>query len=229
MQSLLVGHESVVVIDSKHLDWGPFAEQYGYVMTADPADIRRHPKVVFQVPTTALDDRAGWKRPGTQGALWSEALASIFWRQPPGHGGCTLSVFDEGLHTLPSTRPSHPEARRLFTQGAALGLPAYLGTQAPLYVDTIALSQSEHMFSMVQPIEEYRDVVRKRRGVDTSVLSGLEQYAFAYHRLGSPGWVLCPPVTPVTRVKKATLSRVANEEVPDATANFGALTGVEPA
>jgi hypothetical protein len=204
MQSLLAPLRSVVVIDSKHndADWVAFAQSFGYVISADPADIRRHERVVFRVDAGALADITGWRKPGAVGFSWTEALRSIIWRRD------TVAVFDEAMHSLPSTAV-HLDARRISTQGAGLGLGAWFGTQAPLFVDTVALSQSEHMFAFASNVDEYLVSIRRLRGIDAELLRGLGSHEFAHHRKGDPGWAHFAPIEPVilrTRYANSDLS-----------------------
>lgn len=190
------GIESGVVIDSKHVDaeWRPFAESRGYVITADPNDIRRHAKVIFRVDYRSLLDVAGWRKEGSIGWQWTIALQSILWRRS------TLVIFDEAMHVLPSKGGAgHPEARRIFTQGAGMDIASWLGSQAPLHVDTVALAQSEHLIAFTQPMPEYRSDIRKRRGVDAEILATLrpnegEGGEWAHHQKGRPGWDVYEPI-----------------------------------
>jgi hypothetical protein len=192
MQSLLAPLHSVVIIDSKHndADWLGFARTFCYAVSADPSDIRRHARVVFRVDAGALADVTGWRKPGAVGFSWTEALRSILWRQD------TVAVFDEAMHSLPS-KAVHLDARRISTQGAGLGISAWFGTQAPLFVDTVALSQSEHMFAFASNVDEYLVAVRRLRGIDAELLRGLGSHEFAHHRKGDPGWAHFAPIEPV--------------------------------
>jgi hypothetical protein len=195
------GMDSVVVVDSKHDDteWIPFARRFGYVVSGDVADIRRHPRVIHRVDYRSLADRRGWDNEGTAGWLWTEALHAIFERQH------TVVYFDEGMHTLPAT--AHLEARRLSTQGASLGLPLWLGTQAPLHVDTVALNLAEHFFGFPTYSEAYRKGIAQLRGVDAELLAHLAVYKhrdgtpagaeFAYHRQGAGGWEIFGRIAPL--------------------------------
>lgn len=230
MQTLQAPMENVVVYDSKRVDWDTpndvwpagFAATFDYLVTSNPEDIRRHPRVIFKVDTRSLGDRAGWSREGTMGWLWTRALEVTWSRHPEPGTGSTLVVFDEAMHTLPIN--SHPDARRMFTQGSAVGLPAWLGTQAPLHVDTVALAESEHLFSFVQAIPEYRATLRQRRGVDAEVLATLERYEYAHNRLGDQTWREFAPVPIVKNAPKST-PREIEETV--ATQDFVALTQPE--
>src|SRR5579864_3846356 len=126
MRTLAAGVSSLVVFDSKQnpTDWIEWAaSQPDVAVTRDPSAIRRHARVVLLVDSRALQDRAGWARQGSAGWAWTEALGSVFFRIA--EGASTLTIFDEAMHTLPLS--PHPDARRLFTQGAGLGLPCWLG------------------------------------------------------------------------------------------------------
>lgn len=191
MQRLAAGLGSVVVMDSKgDSKWLTFAEAHGYVVSGDPAEIRKSERVIFRVDTRSLVDREGWRRAGSAGHVWTDALDSCWWRTDGGHAPSTLVIFDEGFDTMPSSGGGHPQAQRIFTSGATQGLPAWLGGQLPIYIDKRAMSQAEHCFSFAQPISEYRDLIRLRRGVDSAVLATLDAsaYEFAHHRLGSSSW-----------------------------------------
>lgn len=201
-QVLLRQLDSWVVFDSKRVgrEWASFAAETGAVITQNPADIRRHERVVFQTDTRSLQDRPGWSRPGTLGYLWTEALLSVFWRQAD--DASTVAVFDEAMHTLPANG-AHPEARRLFTQGAGMGLPCWLGSQAPLWIDTVAQSQSEHCFSFCLHHPGYRKELSSRRGVDCELLGLLagprhpdasRRREFAHHLTGDDFWTELAPL-----------------------------------
>src|SRR2546421_140998 len=107
MMTLLLGQQSVVVWDAKHYpnEWPAFAARHGYVVTSDPEDIRRHPKVVYQIDELWLLNRAGWKKPGSPGYAWTLALQYAYER------GQTIHVHDESLATIPSGT-FHPLARK---------------------------------------------------------------------------------------------------------------------
>src|SRR5215472_4916212 len=131
MMWLLEDVRSIVVMDSKlhPEEWAPWARRRRGLVTSDPAEILRAPIVVYQVEQTALDDRTGWRIPGRPGYAWTEALVRCQQR------GNTVVVFDEVLQTLPAGA-SHPEARRVYTQGRAFGLSCWAGTQIANRMDT---------------------------------------------------------------------------------------------
>ncbi len=200
-QALLGQLDSWVVFDSKRLgrEWAAFAEQHRAVVSQNPADIRRHERVIFEVDTRSLTDRPGWTRQGSIGYLWTEALLSIFFRQSD--DGTTVSLFDEAMHTLPIN--CHPEALRLQTQGAGLGLPVWLETQAPLFVNTVAMSQAEHCFAFATFHAGYRKELAVRRGVDCEILGQLagpkspdvrRRREFAHHYTGEEAWTRFQPL-----------------------------------
>ena len=203
VQALLGEVPSWVVLDSKRLgrEWEDFAAQRGAVVSDNPADIRRHERVVFRVDVRSLHDRRGWQQRDTLGFLWTEALLSIFWRQAD--DASTVAVFDEAMHTLPSSG-AHPEARRLSTQGAGMGIPVWLNTQAPLYVDTVSMAQAEHAFAFATHHPKYRAELSLRRGVDCELLAHLagprhpdasRRHEFAHHYTGEAEWTELAPLT----------------------------------
>ena len=150
IQQLAAPMQSVVVMDSKGDSmWDSYAARHGYLVSGDPADIRRRARVIFRVDSRSLMDRAGWTKPGSAGHVWTDALASCWFRS---ESGVTLVIFDEALDTLPSAGGAHPDARRIFTSGRTQGLPAWLGAQFPIYVDRRALGTAEHCFSFAQPM-----------------------------------------------------------------------------
>lgn len=205
MQFFLASLGSAVVVDSKHVDdeWLPFARKFGYFVTADPNDIRRHPRVLFRVDAAALADSAGWRKPGSDGWSWTVALRSIIAR------GNTVAVIDESMHCLPSQGALHPDARRIVTQGAGMGIPVWLGTQAPVYVDPLSLTQSEHMFSMRYEVDDYLRKLKSLRGIDTEILRTLDagRYQFAHHRKGDREWSVWDGITPVTKATTSPRAR----------------------
>jgi hypothetical protein len=200
-QALLGQLDSWVVFDSKRLgrEWPDFAEQHRAVVSQNPADIRRHERVVLEVDTRSLLDRQGWTRQGSIGYIWTEALLSVFSRQSD--DGTTVAVFDEAMHTLPVN--CHPEALRLQTQGAGLGIPAWIFTQAPLFINTVAMSQAEHCFAFATFHRGYRKELSLRRGVDCELLGQLagpkspdvpRRREFAHHYTGEETWTRFAPL-----------------------------------
>jgi hypothetical protein len=228
VQALLCELGSWVVFDSKRVgrEWQDFAEARGAVVTENPADIRRHERVVFRVDLRSLQDREGWRREGTLGWLWTEALLSCFWRQSD--DGSTVVDFNEAMHTLPASG-GHPDARRLATQGAGMGLPVFVETQAPLYIDTVTMAQAEHCFAWALHHPKYRKELMDRRGVDCEVLAHLagpkdpdvtRRHEFAHHFTGDPDWSLFEPIRLARgsyRVKPVTESEraISQEPPPD--------------
>lgn len=216
IQALLAPMGSAVVMESKGdvRMWEAFARRFGYVLSGDPADIRRYPRVVMLIDQRSLYDRTGWKVPGTPGWIWTEALQSCWWRAQEGE---TLVVFEEAFDTLPS-HTAHPEARRMSSAGRTQGLPVWIGAQLPIYVDLLTISQAEHCFSFAQPLPEYRDLLRMRRGVETDVLAELDfdAHEFAHHRMGSRVWDEFGPIRPVTKGPKNRPAEYAEVAAPDA-------------
>lgn len=180
---------SAVVIDSKHhpAEWAAWGPRHGYVVTRDPELISRHPKVVFQVDHRSLVDRNGWNKPGTHGQVWSEALSRIIAR------GHTTVVFDESVQVLPSGS-SHPQAQRIFTQGAAFGTTTFAGSQIGNRIDTLIPRLAEHAFVFRTLTGQDLKLIQKARSVDCTPLKTLQRFHFGYHRMGDSEWVLCPPV-----------------------------------
>jgi hypothetical protein len=222
-RALLGGHPSWVVFDSKRnpREWAEWGPALGAVVSQNPADIRRHERVVFQVDTRSLQDRAGWVREGRLGSVWTEALQSVFWRQEGVDlDVATVAVFDEMMHTLPIN--AHPEARRMSTQGGGLGIPVWGLTQAPLWVDTVTMSQADHCFAFTMMHDGYRQELSLRRGVNCDLLRTLggrdhpdpeRRYEFAYHQLGSDAWTPMAPLEVNSEgVNPVTLSEPENSE-----------------
>lgn len=185
---LLEQESSWVVIDSKmHPDeWASWGPKQRAIVTKDPDDIARYPKVVFQPNNNDLIDRSGWRKPGHP---WTRALQLIFQR------GHTICVFDETVQTMPAGS-SHPDALRLYTQGAAYGVPCWAGTQLANRIDTLTSRLAEHCFTFrLGPMDSR--ILCEARGVRGEELAGLQKYHFAYHGAGDRAWTLCPPVDPV--------------------------------
>jgi hypothetical protein len=208
VQALIADVESCVVIDTVHADadWLPFARHFGYVVTSDVADVRRHAKVLFRADIVAIEDHGGWGRPDRPGWQWTELLRAIAWR------GNTVTVFDEAMDQL-STRGIHPDARRMVTSGAARGLPTIWGSQAPLFVDTRLMANTEHFFAFGTVNQDYLDVIRARRDVDPEPLRELGPHEFAYHALHAPAWETFAPLPwPPVWLKKRTTRAEPNAD-----------------
>lgn len=191
---LLQTVRSAVIIDSKHhpAEWASWGPRNGYVVTSDPREISRHRKVIFQVNHRSLVDRGGWTKPGTPGYQWTEALLRIIERRN------TVTDFDEAVQVLPAGA-SHPDAQRIYTQGAGFGSGAWAGTQIGNRIDTLIPRLAEHAFCFRALTGQDLDLIAKARSVDCSVLSTLGgpnsppelQYQFAYHRMGDSEWQVC--------------------------------------
>lgn len=223
VQTLAAPVESCVVIDTKHVDreWRPFADALGYVVTGNPADVRRYPRVILRVDSPWIMDRAGWRKPGSVGYQWTEALESILWRRD------TLTVVDEAMDVARSSSV-HPSFRRISTGGRGLGCGLWLCTQAPLHVDTVAMQQVDHRFSTGMPSEEYRDVIRKRWGLNCDALAALpakgtpgdpSSFQIAYHREGDSEWQIFDQPEPMKFA--ATRRPVEAVAAPDADPQSG--------
>lgn len=179
---------SVVIIDSKrHPDeWTAWGPKHGYLVTSDPADILKHPKVVYQVDMPVLMDTEGFRKPGSQGYQWTEALQGIMAR------GNTTVVFDETVHQLPAGHP-HPAAMQIMTQGAAWKISPWAGTQFANRIETSTLRAAVHCFCFrLNPYDA--ELLRGMRGADNRNLYALPDYHFGYHLTNTPEFIVCPPV-----------------------------------
>jgi energy-coupling factor transporter ATP-binding protein EcfA2 len=178
---------SVVIIDSKrHPDeWAKWGPPHGYVVTSDPADISRHPLVVWQVTTHALLDVAGFRKPGTLGYQWTDGLLRIMRR------GDTIVVFDELVQQLPAGNP-HPSAVQILTQGGAYRIRAWGCTQFANRVETMLMRGAVHAFAFQQQPFDAEEI-RKKRGVALPP-EPLPEHGFHYHRTNTGMWVACQPV-----------------------------------
>lgn len=185
---LLGDLRSVVIIDSKRHpeEWAKWGPAHGYVVTSDPAAILQHPKVVFQVPITALMDVSGWQKPGSPGHLWTQALENVM------HRGNTVVVFDETVNTLPAGRP-HPIAMQIYTQGAAFGISPWAGSQFANRIETATVRAAVHCFAFrFNPYDV--KLLGEKRGLNGDTLLQLPPYGFAYHLTNTPDWHVCQPV-----------------------------------
>lgn len=178
---------SVVVIDSKrHPDeWAKWGPAHGFVVTSDPADISRHPKVIWQVSAHTLLDVGGFRKPGSPGFLWTDGLQRIMQR------GATIVVFDELVQQLPAGHP-HPSAVQILTQGGAYKLSPWGCTQYANRVETMLIRGAVH--ALCWALGPYdRKIVSERRGVQLPS-EPLPPYGFHYNRTNSGVWVACQAV-----------------------------------
>lgn len=209
------GEASVVVLDPTNRpdEWPAFGLQHGFVITDDPEDIRRHAKVIVRVNQLWLEDRAGWRRPGTPGWNWTKCMAYIFER------GNTYVVFEEAIQTLPAMGP-HPGARRILTQGRGNDLRSFVMLQGMIGVDTMSARLAEHFIAFRTAHAGDLQAIYDNRRVDPRPLTQLahlergklipgaggSREQFAYHRLGSSEWLLCLPLTEFFVGSKRTTS-----------------------
>lgn len=179
---------SAVIFDSSHKpdEWAGWGPRHGYIVTSDPDDILRHRLVVFQVPMPALLDVQGWRRPGSTGYTWTQALLNVMKR------GNTVCVFDEIVHQLPSGRPN-PAAMQLYTQGAKFGIPPWAGTQFVNRVETATVRAAVHCFAWKMNPYDLR-LLAEKRGAPTEQLAHLPKYGFGYHLTNTEEYVICQPV-----------------------------------
>jgi hypothetical protein len=213
--ALASGVRSFVVIDSKrHPDeWAAWARKQNILVTSDPAEINRrgdngqlaNPRLVVQVTSRALRDRAGWKSPGSDGYVWTQILEAL---QARGRRFSTLVVFDEVLQTLPSGA-AHPLAWELYEQGRAFGISCWAGSQIPNRMETLVIRLAEHCFTFWMGNRKDQQILADARGVDCTVLSTLHAHHFAYHQNGMREWTVC---TPAPLVLKAEKHRAAKSE-----------------
>lgn len=196
-----LGHQSAVVLDPKgEEEWLHYARHHDMHITRDPADILRFPRVLLLVDQLWLDDREGWRKPGTPGYQWTQALINIWTRQN------TLVVFEESIQTLPSTG-ANPHARRIMTQGRLPRITSLVTIQVTNWVDTLGPKLAGHYISFRCSDEDELTSIRKRRGADPSVLKTLPPHAFAYHARGAQQWQICPAL-PIELVR--SLTKVSN-------------------
>lgn len=184
---LLGDAPSVVIIDSKrHPDeWAKWGPPHGFVVTSDPADISRHPKVIWQVSAHTLLDVAGFKKPGSPGFAWTDGLQRIMRRAR------SIVVFDELVQQLPAGRP-HPSAVQIETQGGAYKLSPWGGSQYANRIETMHIRAAVHCFCFqLAPFDAH--LVEEKRGVALPP-DQLPPYGFWYHRTNTPTWVACEAV-----------------------------------
>ncbi len=216
VMALVLAADSVVIFDPTGRDdeWPAFGRAHGFVVSEDPEDIRRYPKVVLRVNQLWLEDRAGWRRPESAGWNWTKALAYTFDR------GATLVVFEEALQTLPALGP-HPIARRILTQGRGNRLRSFVLLQGMVGVDTYSPRLAEHFFAFRTAHGGDLEAIRDVRRADPQPLTQLayldkgnliagaggSRKHFAYHRLGRDDWLLCAPLSDYFRGPKRTTSQ----------------------
>ena len=178
---------SVVVIDSKrHPDeWAKWGPAHGFVVTSDPADVSRHPKVIWQVSAHTLLDVGGFRKPGTPGYQWTDGLLRIMRR------GNTIVVFDELVQQLPAGTP-HPSAVQIETQGGAYMLSSWGASQFANRVETMHIRAAVHAFCFQLPPFDAR-LIAEKRGVPLPA-EPLPPYGFWYHRTNTGVWVPCQAV-----------------------------------
>lgn len=178
---------SVVIIDSKrHPDeWAKWGPAHGFVVTSDPADMSRHPKVIWQVSMQVLLDVNGWRRPGSLGHQWTDGLMRIMAR------GSTIVVFDELVHVLPAGHP-HPCAVQILTQGGAWKLSAWGCSQYANRVETMIVRGAVHAFAWELPPFDAK-LMQEKRGVAIPP-EPLPPHGFHYHLTNTALWVPCQPV-----------------------------------
>lgn len=206
---------SFAVVDSKRHpnEWVAWARAQGILVTADPAEINRrgddgqlaNPRLIIQVSSRALGDREGWKRPGTNGYVWTEILEAL---QARGRRFSTLVIFDEVIQSMPSGA-THPLAWELYTQGRAFGISCWAGSQIPNRMETLVIRLAEHCFTFWMGNKSDQDILAKARGIDCAVLSTLQTHHFAYHQNGMREWAIC---SPAPLVLKPDLRRDAKSE-----------------
>jgi hypothetical protein len=182
---LLEPVRSAVIVDSKrHPDeWTAWGPQHGYLVSSDPADIRKHPKVIYQPSMQVLMDVPGFSTPGALGHQWTEALTNVLSR------GNTVVVFDELVHVLPAGH-AHPVAIQILTQGAAWGISPWGGSQYANRVETMIVRGAVHCF--VFQLNPYDlKLMTEKRGAPTEPLAQLPAYGFGYHLTNTPGYTVC--------------------------------------
>jgi hypothetical protein len=179
---------SAVVFDPKGdpQEWASWGPAHGYAVSNQVEDIKRFPKVVYLVDQLALDDRAGWKKQGSDGYTWTDALIAAYNR------GNTTVVFEEGHGTIPVN--ANPWARKVITQGRSLGLSTWTAVQRSSWVDPFVIRMAEHVFCFALFDDGDLAVMRERRGIPCDLLAQLGPREFGYHRLGSREWIRCPPI-----------------------------------
>lgn len=216
--------KSLVVIDSKrHPDeWAAWAKARGVLVTSDPAQINLrkdgqlvNPRIVIQVSSRALRDRAGWKKPDSVGYVWTEILEAIIAR---GRRVSTLVIFDEVLQTLPSGS-AHPLAWEMYEQGRAFGLSIWAGSQIANRMETLVIRLAEHCFSFWMGNPKEQQLLASCRGLDCAELATLEQHHFAYQQNGPRSeWTHCGPAPLVLKKVNSVAARRSTaqpERVPE--------------
>jgi hypothetical protein len=184
---LLDDARSDVIIDSKrHPDeWAAWGPRHGHVVTSDPRDISRHPKVVWQVTVETLLDVGGFDKPGRPGYLWTDGLKRIMAR------GSTIVVFDELVQQLPAGHP-HASAVQIITQGGAYKLSPWGCSQYANRVETMIVRGAVHAFCFQLQAYDAGEVLKKR-GVALPA-EQLPPHGFHYHLTNTPTWIRCQPV-----------------------------------
>ena len=201
--ALADGVKSLVIIDSKRHpgEWATWAKARGVLVSADPAEINKrgdngalaNPRLVFQINSRALRDRAGWRSPGSDGYRWTEALEAL---QARGRRYSTLVVFDEVLQSLPAGA-AHPLAWELYEQGRAFGISCWAGSQIPNRMETLVIRLAEHCFVFWMGNKNDQKLLSDARGVDCTALATLKEFHYGYHTNGQRELIVCSPAPKV--------------------------------
>lgn len=189
---MVAPQRSAVVLDIKKKpeEWARYGRRNGWLVTRDPRNLMRAPRVVLWVDQRWLDDRKGWREHTPPGLYWTLTLEALFRR------GQTLIVWEDAHRTLPVYN-CHPQARAIFTDGRALGLPSIVLSQAPSWLDPFVVRSAEHFIAGRTVIQRDLRRIQEDRGVDPTILTelhGREDPGWAaYHRDGADMWALLSP------------------------------------
>ena len=163
-QVLLQDREYVVVCDPKRrINWPGFVQaDFRTLLKLDPIKV---PKVVYKPTLAEIEENRG-------------TVINAFFKWVYERENCTLYVDEMSLISRGDDYPRYYGA--CLQQGREKQIEVFSGSQRPMWIPQIAMSESEHVYCFYLKLEQDRRKMEQLTGIPSEEIEELQKQEFLY-------------------------------------------------
>lgn len=163
-RALLQHREQVIVCDPKRrIAWPGYVQaDFKTLLKLDPV---KFPKIIYKPTFSDIHDRKG-------------AVINAFFRWVFERERCTLYVDELSLIARGDDYPSFYGV--CLQQGRELGIEVFSGSQRPMWIPQIAMSEAEHLFCFYLKLAQDRNRIEQLAGISSDEIEELAKQEFLY-------------------------------------------------